>query len=132
MRTLIIDNYDSFTYNLFHYIAGINGVEPTVVRNDDPGWTGSELDFFDNVVISPGPGRPDRPSDLGICAEVIRTSRLPLLGVCLGHQGLCHLSGAGIQPAPELYHGRTSPVVHRGADILAAYPRHSRLFVITR
>ncbi len=122
MRTLIIDNYDSFTYNLFHYIAGINGVEPTVVRNDDPGWTGSELDFFDNVVISPGPGRPDRPSDLGICAEVIRTSRLPLLGVCLGHQGLCHLSGAGIQPAPELYHGRTSPVVHRGADILAGVP----------
>lgn len=122
MRTLIIDNYDSFTYNLFHYMAEVTGAEPVVLRNDHPGWTIADLQYFDNVIISPGPGRPDRLADFGICAEVIRHGGLPLLGVCLGHQGICQLFGAAVRPASEIYHGRRSPVLHDQVDILAGLP----------
>jgi para-aminobenzoate synthetase len=122
MRTLIIDNYDSFTYNLFHYMAEVTGVEPVVLRNDDAGWHIGDLRHFDNVIISPGPGRPGRGADFGICAEVIRDGWLPLLGVCLGHQGICQEFGASIQPAPEVYHGRRSGVRHEQVDILAGLP----------
>jgi para-aminobenzoate synthetase len=122
MRTLLIDNYDSFTYNLAHYLAEVTGVDPVVVRNDEPGWTEAELDRFDNVVISPGPGHPQRTRDFGICAAVIRDGRLPLLGVCLGHQGICTVHGGRLGLVPEIFHGRPSPVVHRGTDILAGVP----------
>ncbi|MGH3770819.1 MAG: aminodeoxychorismate synthase component I [Pseudonocardiaceae bacterium] len=122
MRTLIIDNYDSFTYNLFHYMAEVTGVEPVVLRNDDPGVTVAGLACFDNVIISPGPGRPERSADFGVCAEVIRAGVVPVLGVCLGHQGICHIFGCSIQPAPEPYHGRFSPVLHNQVDILAGLP----------
>ncbi|HZE01633.1 MAG TPA: aminodeoxychorismate/anthranilate synthase component II, partial [Pseudonocardiaceae bacterium] len=96
MRTLIIDNYDSFTYNLFQYLAEINGIDPIVVRNDAPGWRVTDLDEFDNVVISPGPGRPSRASDFGFSRDVVLGAPIPLLGVCLGHQGLCELSGGSV------------------------------------
>ncbi|MGH3428699.1 MAG: anthranilate synthase component II, partial [Mycobacteriales bacterium] len=122
MRTLIIDNYDSFTYNLFHYMAEVTGVEPVVVRNDDPGVTVAGVACFDNVIISPGPGRPERSADFGVCAEVIRAGVVPVLGVCLGHQGICHVFGWDIGLAPEPFHGRLSPVVHAGVDILAGLP----------
>ncbi|MEJ7742591.1 MAG: aminodeoxychorismate/anthranilate synthase component II [Nocardioidaceae bacterium] len=122
MRTLIIDNYDSFTYNLFHLVAEVTGVPPEVVRNDEPGWTTAELDRFDNVVISPGPGRPERQADFGICADAIRAASRPLLGVCLGHQGLAAVLGGEIGAAPEPVHGRQSQVVHRQVDILAGLP----------
>jgi len=81
MKTLLIDNYDSFTYNLFQLLAEANGAEPIVVRNDEVPWAELELLEFDNVVISPGPGRPDRVGDFGVCAEAIATSSAPLLGV---------------------------------------------------
>jgi para-aminobenzoate synthetase len=122
MRTLVIDNYDSFTYNLAHYLAEVTGVEPVVARNDDPALTLDELDNFDNVVLSPGPGAPRRAADVGFCAEVIRAGRLPVLGVCLGHQGICHELGGTVGPAPEVRHGRTSAVWHTGADVLAGLP----------
>jgi para-aminobenzoate synthetase len=122
VRTLIVDNYDSFTYNLFHFLAEVNREPPAVVRNDHPGWTPADLREFDNVVISPGPGRPERPGDFGICREVIAAGELPLLGVCLGHQGLCWLHGGAVGPAPEVRHGRLSPVLHEGADLLAGLP----------
>ncbi|MET7575514.1 aminodeoxychorismate synthase component I [Streptomyces sp. NPDC005492] len=122
MRTLIIDNYDSFTHNLAHYIAAMNGVAPVVIRNDEPGWTLSTLDEFDNVVISPGPGNPAEAEDFGICAEVIREARIPVLGVCLGHQGMCHVYGAQVAAAPEIFHGRESPVVHHGDELFAGVP----------
>lgn len=122
LRTLIIDNYDSFTFNLFHYVAEVTGVEPVVVRNDDPDWRLADLRQVDNVIISPGPGRPDRPADFGICAEVIRAADLPVLGVCLGHQGICQAFGSVVRPAPELFHGRRSPVWHEQADLLAGLP----------
>jgi para-aminobenzoate synthetase len=122
VRTLIVDNYDSFTYNLFHLLAEVNGERPVVIRNDEPNWTIDDLRLFDNVVISPGPGRPDRPADFGICADIIREGGLPLLGVCLGHQGLCHLHGGEVGPAPEVRHGRLSRVLHQQVDILAGVP----------
>ena len=122
MRTLIVDNYDSFTYNLFHFLAEVNREPPAVVRNDHPGWTLADLREFDNVVISPGPGRPEIAGDFGICRQVIADGELPLLGVCLGHQGLCWLHGGAVGPAPEVRHGRLSPVLHEGAGLLAGLP----------
>ncbi|MCC2321239.1 aminodeoxychorismate synthase component I [Cellulomonas xiejunii] len=122
MRTLLIDNYDSFTYNLAHYIGEISGTEPTVIHNDEPGWRPEHLDEFDNVVISPGPGTPGVPADFGICRDVISTGRIPLLGVCLGHQGIATFGGGSIALAPEPRHGRRSPVLHDGTGLFAGIP----------
>jgi para-aminobenzoate synthetase len=121
MRTLLIDNYDSFTYNLYQLLGEVNGRPPVVVPNDAD-WSEIELDGFDAVVVSPGPGRPDRPVDFGISASAIRESALPVLGVCLGHQGICHLLGGVVGHAPTPMHGRVSPVHHTGADVFAGLP----------
>ncbi|KAA2258848.1 aminodeoxychorismate synthase component I [Solihabitans fulvus] len=122
MRTLIVDNYDSFTYNLHQYLAEVNGQDPVVIRNDDPHWDVADLRHFDNVVISPGPGRPDNETDFGICRSVIENSDIPLLGVCLGHQGLCQAFGGTVARAPEPVHGQVSAVTHTGVDLLAGLP----------
>ncbi|HEX2132452.1 MAG TPA: aminodeoxychorismate synthase component I [Actinophytocola sp.] len=122
MSTLIIDNYDSFTYNLFHLVGAVTGVEPVVVRNDEPGFVLADLARFDRVIVSPGPGRPGRTGDFGICAEVIRAATVPLLGVCLGHQGICHVHGGRVEPAPEVRHGLVSDVHHDGSGIFAGIP----------
>ena len=119
MRTLIIDNYDSFTYNLAHYLAEINGCEPTVVHNDEPGWTVEDLHAFDNVVVSPGPGHPGREADFGFSREAVLHSPIPLLGVCLGHQGLSLMWGGEVGLAPEPYHGRESDVLHDDSELFA-------------
>ncbi|MFH8788859.1 aminodeoxychorismate synthase component I [Streptomyces roseoverticillatus] len=122
MRTLLVDNYDSFTYNLFHYLAEVNGREPEVVTNDDRTWRKKHLAEFDNVVISPGPGSPERAADFGICTEILRSGGLPTLGVCLGHQGIALLYGGEVGRAPEPYHGRVSPVVHEGSGLFEGLP----------
>ncbi|BBJ44910.1 aminodeoxychorismate synthase, component I [Streptomyces antimycoticus] len=122
MRTLLVDNYDSFTYNLFHYLAEVNGQEPEVIRHDDPGWKPEMLRDFDNVVISPGPGSPERPADFGVCRDIILDGALPLLGVCLGHQGVGLLSGARVVRAPEPRHGRLSRVAHDGSGLFTGLP----------
>ncbi|MBE8471482.1 aminodeoxychorismate synthase component I [Streptomyces justiciae] len=122
MRTLLVDNHDSFTYNLVHQLARVTGAEPTVVRNDDPDWHPALLAEFDAVVISPGPGTPQRAADFGICREIIERTDLPLLGVCLGHQGIGLLNGASVGRAPEPRHGRTSPVLHEGEGLFAGLP----------
>ena len=124
MKTLLIDNYDSFTYNLFQLLSEANGEEPIVVRNDEMGW--EELAAsrdFDNIVISPGPGNPDREDDFGVCADAIRGAEVPLLGVCLGHQGLCSAYGAKVVHAPEAMHGRISAVTHEDSGLFAGLPR---------
>ncbi|WP_068279672.1 aminodeoxychorismate synthase component I [Aldersonia kunmingensis] len=121
VRTLLIDNYDSFTHNLADLLAGVNGVPPTVVTND-VSWDSLDFADFDNVVISPGPGDPTVPGDFGICARVIAESGLPVLGVCLGHQGLCASMGARVVPAPLPMHGRVSPIHHAGRDLFAGLP----------
>ncbi len=123
MRTLLIDNYDSFTFNLFQLIAEVNGEEPVVVRNDGATWEELAGWDVDNIVISPGPGRPERPADFGVCADAIRHAEVPLLGVCLGHQGLGHLSGGEVVHAPEVMHGRLSAVHHDGSDLFRGIPQ---------
>ncbi|MGW2368176.1 aminodeoxychorismate synthase component I [Streptomyces sp. NPDC001667] len=122
MRTLLVDNHDSFTYNLFHYLAEINGREPEVVVNDDPAWRPAHLAAFDNVVLSPGPGHPGRPADFGICREIVTEGGLPTLGVCLGHQGMALLHGGEVRRAPEPYHGRVSSLLHTGTGLFEGLP----------
>jgi para-aminobenzoate synthetase len=125
MRTLLIDNYDSFTYNVFQLLAEVNGSEPMVLRNDEASWEEMQRLEFDNVVISPGPGHPDRVEDFGVCADVVRDCRLPLLGICLGFQGLCSVHGASIAHAPAARHGQLSPVEHDDSPLFAGIPdRH--------
>ena len=122
LRVLLIDNYDSFTYNLFQYLAEVNGAEPDVVVNDDPHWRYEQLAHYDAVVISPGPGSAEQAADFGICAEILARGELPALGVCLGHQGIAALHGGLVERAPEPYHGRTSPVHHDGTGLFAGLP----------
>jgi para-aminobenzoate synthetase len=121
MRTILVDNYDSFTYNLYDLIAKVNGEPPVVVRNDVR-WSDVPIEEFDSVVISPGPGRPERPRDFGVSARAILDSGLPVLGVCLGHQGICDLFGGSVGHAPQPMHGRISKVRHTGADVFAGLP----------
>jgi para-aminobenzoate synthetase len=122
MRTLLIDNHDSFTYNLFHLLAEVNGAEPLVARNDEATWEEIAGWEFDNVVLSPGPGRPERAGDFGVCAEAIRRAGVPLLGVCLGHQGLGWIAGGRVVHAPEPAHGRVATIRHTGAGLFAGIP----------
>jgi para-aminobenzoate synthetase len=123
MRTLLIDNYDSFTFNLFHLLGEVNGHEPIVVRNDDLAWEELAALPVDNVVISPGPGRPEHEGDVGISLEVLRRAEVPVLGVCLGHQALAHVTGGAIDHAPEVMHGRLSPIHHDGRGLFAGIPQ---------
>ena len=123
MKTLLIDNYDSFTYNLFQLLAEANGEEPTVVRNDGATWAELAGGDFDNVVISPGPGSPDNPKDFGVCSDAIREADVPLLGVCLGHQGIGNVAGAPVVHAPEVMHGRMSAVYHDDSPLFAGIPQ---------
>lgn len=113
MAVLILDNYDSFTYNLYQMVQAQTD-EPVVVhRNNALDWAGLLQLHPSRIILSPGPGHPARPSDFGLCQTVIERHnelRCPVLGVCLGHQGLIHLSGGSVVPAPDIVHGKTSPV----------------------
>ena len=116
MRTLLIDNFDSYTYNIWQLLSEVNGEEPLVVYNNafDYNWDELllQLPKFDNIVISPGPGSPDVHSDFGICKAAILRSNLPVLGVCLGHQGIAHSFGATVSRAKVPMHGRLSSIRH--------------------
>jgi len=122
MRVLVVDNYDSFVYNLVQYLAQL-GAECVVLRNDDAGLTAQNaLAGFDGVLVSPGPSTPERA---GASIEIVRrcaTESVPVLGVCLGHQAIGVAWGATVDRAPELLHGKTSVVHHNGASVLAGLP----------
>ena len=121
MRVLVVDNYDSFVYNLVQYLAQL-GAETVVRRNDHPDVLALAREV-DGVLISPGPGEP---LGAGATMDVLRgcaEDRRPALGVCLGHQALGAVFGAVVERAPELRHGKTSPVHHDGAGVLAGLPR---------
>src|SRR5687767_1851458 len=100
MKTLLVDNFDSYTYNLFQLIARVQGAEPVVLRNDAPETLDLDLDAFDNIVISPGPGHPGNHRDSGFSRRVLADATVPVLGVCLGHQGMGLLERAEVGPAP--------------------------------
>jgi para-aminobenzoate synthetase len=123
MSTLLIDNYDSYTYNVFHLLAAASGEEPIVVHNDMISWKALSRVDFDAIVLSPGPGRPERWHDFGVCTDVLRFSQAPVLGVCLGHQGLGHVLKATVATAPAIMHGRLSKVQHTGAGLFAGIPQ---------
>ena len=123
MRTLLIDNYDSFTFNLFHLLGEVNGDEPVVVRNDELSWDELAALAFDSIVIGPGPGRPEHARDVGVSLDVLKRSELPVLGVCLGHQALAHITGGAVEHAPEVMHGRLSPIEHDGRGLFAGIPQ---------
>ncbi|MEU6350078.1 aminodeoxychorismate synthase component I [Streptomyces sp. NPDC047072] len=126
MKTLLIDNYDSYTYNLFQLISEVNGEEPVVVPNDGAAGIPDLVEYlaaFENVVVSPGPGHPAEPRDFGLSAAVIAESTIPVLGVCLGHQGIALGEGAEVVPAPEPRHGHLSSVRHDGRDLFQGLPQ---------
>ncbi|WP_279103577.1 aminodeoxychorismate/anthranilate synthase component II [Gordonia bronchialis] len=124
-RILVIDNYDSFVYNLVQYLGQL-GVEAVVWRNDDPHVTGDQLatviDDFDGVLLSPGPGTPQRAGVTMPMVDIAAEREKPLLGVCLGHQAIGAAFGATVDRAPELLHGKTSQVIHSDAGVLAGLP----------
>ena len=122
MKTLIIDNYDSYTFNLYQLIAEVNGKNPIVIRNDEVDCENLTKIDFDNVVISPGPGRPEKIEDFGICGQVLQNIQVPVLGVCLGHQGLGYFYGGKIIHAPEIKHGRLSEVYHNHCQLFQGLP----------
>ncbi|WP_079084758.1 aminodeoxychorismate synthase [Streptomyces dysideae] len=124
MKTLLIDNYDSYTYNLFQLIAEVNGEEPLVIRNDAPVDGVPDLAEFDNVVVSPGPGHPGESRDFGISARVLAESSLPVLGVCLGHQGIALGEGGRVASAPHPRHGHLTSVRHDGQDLFQGLPQN--------
>ncbi|MDQ4033148.1 MAG: aminodeoxychorismate synthase component I [Actinomycetota bacterium] len=123
MRTLLIDNYDSYTYNLYQLLAQVYGVEPVVVSNDDPGYHRLDIRKFDGAVISPGPGRPASRRDFGYSHNILHQAELPVLGVCLGHQGLGLVAGAEIRRAPQPRHGHLTTVHHLGDGVFAGMPQ---------
>jgi para-aminobenzoate synthetase len=123
MRTLLVDNHDSYTYNVFHLLAAASGEEPVVVNNDAVSWRVLSRSKFDAFVLSPGPGRPERWHDFGVCRDILRYSDVPVLGICLGHQGIGNLLEGGVTSAPQPLHGRLSHVRHRGSGIFAGVPQ---------
>ena len=126
VQVLVVDNYDSFVFNLVQYLGQL-GVEAQVWRNDDPRLGGpteiaAAADRFDGILLSPGPGTPERA---GASIELVRAcadAGTPLLGVCLGHQAIGVAFGATVDRAPELLHGKTSSVFHRNVGVLQGLP----------
>lgn len=120
MRVLMIDNYDSFTYNLVQYLQEL-GAEVLVHRNDQIDLAGMETVGADRLMISPG---PCSPNEAGISVEAIRhfAGKLPILGVCLGHQSLGQAFGGEVIRAAQVMHGKTSPVHHTGEGVFAGLP----------
>ncbi len=123
-RTVILDNYDSFTYNISQVLGSL-GVEAEVIRND--GISIAELSQLHpgRIIISPGPGSPENPRDFGVCLDAIRVlgQRIPVLGICLGHQGIGYAFGAKVTRAPQPMHGKKSKLTNSGNGLFAGLPR---------
>lgn len=119
---LVIDNYDSFTYNLCQMMAETGLMRPVVVRNDERSWNELDLAQYEGIVVSPGPGNPARARDFGMSADAIAQADIPVFGVCLGHQGIGHHHGMQVKHAPEPMHGRISAIRHDGGALFDNIP----------
>jgi para-aminobenzoate synthetase component 2 len=119
-KVLVIDNYDSFVFNLVQYLAQL-GTDVEVRRNDEVAVDDALVTEADGILLSPGPGKPE---DAGVCIDLIRAvgQQTPIFGVCLGHQAIAVAYGGTVDRAPELLHGKTSEVEHAGVGVLAGLP----------
>ena len=124
MRVLVVDNYDSFTYNLVQYLAEL-GTQPLVYRNDALTLDDARELQPDRIVLSPGPGTPTNERDFGVCGAILRelSPETPTLGVCLGHQGIAAGFGGRVVNAERLLHGKTSVIHHDGAGVFQGLPQ---------
>ena len=127
MKILLIDNYDSFTYNLYHYLSALK-TKVEVYRNDKINSSEIIKKRFDRIVISPGPGNPNQS---GNCLKIVKEfhNKLPILGVCLGHQIIGQVFGSKIIQAKKLMHGKTSRIISKKTGILKNLPK---IFEATR
>ena len=118
MKVLVIDNYDSFVYNLVQYLGELGG-QVQVYRNDKITLKDAKKIEPDRIVVSPGPGTPGDTRYFGVCSNILlqMSSKVPTLGVCLGHQGIIHTYGGKIVPAKRLMHGKTSSIKHDGKGV---------------
>jgi anthranilate synthase component 2 len=118
LKFLIIDNYDSFVYNIAQYLGEL-GVDSDVIRNDKITINEIKQKKYDGIIISPGPGTPDDEKYFGVCGDVIKDvgSSIPILGVCLGHQGIISSFGGKVTNAGRVRHGKTSPVKHNDSEL---------------
>lgn len=123
MNVLIVDNYDSFVYNLYQRLGEL-GANPTVVRNDTVTLRDVRTFDPDAIVLSPGPGHPANARDFGVCADLLRnvSPHTPTLGVCLGHQGIGLVFGGEVGHAARLLHGKTSAIRHDGRTLFEGLP----------
>ena len=123
MQVLVVDNYDSFVFNLVQYLGQL-GVDAAVWRNDDDRFTdvSAVVAKFDGVLLSPGPGTPERAGSSIRLVQAAAATATPLLGVCLGHQAIGVAFGATVDRAPELLHGKTSTVFHTNVGVLRGLP----------
>ena len=121
MKLLLVDNYDSFTYNLAHLFGGA-GADVDVIRNDDARLSDGVLTKYDATVVGPGPGRPEAAGRLYAILREAAATKHPLLGVCLGAQGIGAVFGGDVIHAPHLMHGKTSEITHDGSGVFAGLP----------
>jgi len=122
MKIILLDNYDSFTFNLYHYLSSFQNVKVDVKRNDEINSTQILKNKYDKIVISPGPGKP---TQTGNCIQIVRSlyKKVPILGVCLGHQIIGHVFGSKVVQAKKLMHGKTCTIHNKNLGILKNLPK---------
>ncbi|MCE9597800.1 MAG: aminodeoxychorismate/anthranilate synthase component II [Spirochaetia bacterium] len=127
MKLLLIDNYDSFTYNLYQIAAELleqAGGKLDVIRNDELTFSEIESRQYDRIIVSPGPGSPDDPAYFGVCSDVLtKSTNVPVLGVCLGMQGLAYCFGGKVVRARLPMHGKVSSILHDGRGVFRDLPQ---------
>lgn len=129
-KILLVDNYDSFTYNLYQYIGEVmqesrRAFDLKVVRNDETSFDALHSATYDRIVLSPGPGHPQDPAYFGVCTQILQNPApsQKILGVCLGMQGMAHVYGGRVVRAVSPMHGKTSPIEHDGKGVFAGLPQ---------
>ncbi|HEX4582452.1 MAG TPA: aminodeoxychorismate/anthranilate synthase component II [Acidobacteriaceae bacterium] len=127
MTVTIIDNYDSFTYNLYDLVFRVSGVRSVVVKNDELTFEEFTERTHDAVILSPGPGHPGRRQDFGISSDILIRFGKPILGICLGHQGIATSYGGKVVRAPIPVHGLTDRISHCGTGLFEGIPQGVRM-----
>jgi anthranilate synthase component 2 len=127
MKVALIDNYDSFTYNVRDLIYRVSGEYATVFRNDEISYSEFAQLNIDGVVISPGPGNPARAQDFGVCTEILQRSEKPVLGICLGHQGVGMVFGGKVSLAPQPVHGQIAVISHDDKGLFQGVPQRVKM-----